>query len=229
MEQMKKFAFWIYPAVILSVLIFFGTRPAHAGRVRKMILTEERPGIVHLALGRTTAISFLSKPEKLVLGSPEKVHVDFLNRDITVSPLAKNPGNLLVYTKSARYVILFDLGSSSNYDDVVEIRPGGRPRFTIQLLDDTVREETLQITLIPSSKRSSTRQLNVPVLVTMSELRIGSTELYDALESINGLHCVGCSSRRSDNNLQLYCGKPIQEVQCSGAGYSKITLKRSSL
>ena len=99
-----------------------------AGQVRRLELTEDHPATVVLALGRSTAISFLSRPEKVVPGSPQAIQINFLGSDLTITPVSRKPGNLLVYTKSGRYVILFVIGTESHYDDVVKVGALSRAR-----------------------------------------------------------------------------------------------------
>ncbi len=123
--------------VLLQLAI--APRSAQAGQIRKLYLTEQKPGAITLAFGQSTVLSFFSKPERVVPGSPHKLQIDFLGRDITVTPLASSPGNLIVYTKSGRFVLLLKIGTASSYDDVVQIEPG-RPRMNarpLRLLKDT--------------------------------------------------------------------------------------------
>lgn len=125
-------------AIIVAGIFLLYNSFSSAGQIRRLELSEDHPGTVVLALGRTTAISFASRPEKVVPGSPQALQINFLGSDLTVTPVSRKPGNLLVYTKSGRYVILFRIGSDSDYDDVVKIGALGRGR-PVHLLTDSFR------------------------------------------------------------------------------------------
>ncbi len=134
---MKKFLHILYPVLIFSIIpILYFLKESHAGSIRKIEVSQVRSGVVRLAVGRTTVISFLSRPEKVVPGSPQALEVNFLGKDITVRPLSTRPGNLIVYTKSGRFVVLLQMGSDSNYDDVVEVVPV-MSKHGVNLLKDT--------------------------------------------------------------------------------------------
>ena len=139
---MKKILFLIYPVLIFLIAqILYFTKISHAGNIRKIEISQIKSGAVRLAIGRTTAISFLSRPEKVVPGSPQALEVNFLGKDIAIRPLSTRPGNLIVYTKSGRFVILLQMGNDSNYDDVVEVVSVMSKRG-INLLRDTYVKES---------------------------------------------------------------------------------------
>ena len=138
MKRLRQFLFYIYIAALISVTIFVFIRHVEAGTIRKLPVSSEKSGLVRLAFGRNTTISFLSRPEKVVPGSPQSVEVSFIGKDLNIRPLRAHPGNLTVYTKSERIILLLQLGSELNYDDVVEIVPVGAKRG-INLIRDTYR------------------------------------------------------------------------------------------
>lgn len=123
MKKFRESLYYLYLAamIVMSILLF--VKHVEAGSIRKIQVSKVKSGIVRLASGRNTTISFLSRPEKVVPGSPQSLEVNFIGKDLNIRPLGSRPGNLTVYTKSERIVLLLQMGNESNYDDVVEILP----------------------------------------------------------------------------------------------------------
>lgn len=139
MKNLKRFLFILYPALILSAMLILSvTKPSHAGVIRKIEVTPEKSGVARLALKRATILSFTSRPEKVVPGSPESLEINFLGKDLTIRPLSTRPGNLVVYTKSGRYVILLQMTGEQSYDDVVEVNSVSSKR-RVNLQHDTYK------------------------------------------------------------------------------------------
>ncbi len=178
-----------------------------------------------MALGRSTAISFTSRPEKVVPGSPQAIQINFLGTDLTVTPVTRNPGNLLVYTKSGRYVILFRIGNESNYDDVVRISAGERGR-PVRLLSDSFQtiglhiEEKPKIGSTPAGKNN-----DVTVLLASSGLDVMGPDLNDLFATSEPFRCKGCMVRMESDSVRLSCIKPITEIHCESSTVI-VTIKR---
>jgi hypothetical protein len=137
-NKIKQFLFFLYLAALVLLGAFVLKHSVEAGLIRKMQVSPNKSGIVKLSLGRQTVISFLSRPEKVVPGSPSALEVNFIGKDVLLRPLSAHPGNLIVYTKSERIVILLQVGTESNYDDAVEVLPG-RSTTKINLMKDTYK------------------------------------------------------------------------------------------
>ncbi|MCM0606265.1 MAG: hypothetical protein KA715_09255 [Xanthomonadaceae bacterium] len=141
MKDIKRFFFILYPSIILSLMLFVSvTEKSHAGVMRKVELSPGKSAIVRVALKRVTILPFLSRPEKVVPGSPESLEINFLGKDLSIRPLSHEPGNLIIYTKAGRYVVLLHMADKYNYDDVVEITSSHSKR-RINLLHDTYKNE----------------------------------------------------------------------------------------
>ncbi|MGK5083422.1 hypothetical protein WDW37_08945 [Bdellovibrionota bacterium FG-1] len=199
---------------------------SQAGQVRKIELTEDHPATVTLALGRSTAISFLSRPEKVVPGSPQAIQINFVGSDLTVTPVSRKPGNLLVYTKSARYVILFVIGGDSHYDDVVKVGTMGRGH-PLRLLTDSFRLVSFKV--VAKSQAGEPiggipRELTLRLMT--NEREISGPDL-DELWGLPGvmtgasktkLHCEGClvriNLRINQGGIRITCIKPIEKIHC---------------
>jgi hypothetical protein len=209
---MKLIMSRLYPVIIIGcVLAIVVAQRAHAGHIRQLELGPDRPGVVNLAFGRTTAISFSVRPEKVVPGSPQSIEVNFLGKDITIRPLTAKPGNLLVYTKSSRYVILLQLGSESQYDDVVKVA-SSFSNTPLRLLDDSFRIVNFSLTL--KSKTKEIKPTLVPVMLISSEKSIEGIELKNALEIYKPLACKSCVVRYDSGSSKIVCNTPIQEIHC---------------
>lgn len=230
MKTIKQMAYILYPFGVAIMLPLLLTNEAKAGRIRKMPISKDKPGVVILAFERTTALSFPVKPEKVVPGAPNKVQIEFLNKDVTVTPLARNPGNLHVYTKTDHYVILFQVGTEATYDDVVEISPSAtsitRP---LRLLDDSYKVVNFKIEFIPKQKGVQGTSSEVPASIFANERRIESVDLYETLKPYGPLRCNGCVSSASKENARLTCVNPIQTITCkSAAGLVRIERMKGS-
>ena len=127
MKNWKDYLYFFYitAMIVMSIILLFNhvNTDADAGIIRKILVSPDKPGIVRLALKRNTTISFLSRPEKVVPGAPQATEINFIGKDLNIRPLQGNLGNLTVYTKSERLVLLLQMGNESNYDDVVTIIP----------------------------------------------------------------------------------------------------------
>lgn len=212
----------IYFLVVLGVLAVCGLKSARAGHVRQLEITPDVPGVVHLAFGRTTAISFSVRPEKVVPGSPQAIEVNFLGKDITVRPLSSKAGNLLVYTKTSRFVLLFQVGGESQYDDVVKVAPAFSKR-PLKLLQDAFRIVTLRIA--PEKKDSEAKPIEVPAMFRSDDKEVHGSELKDALQPYLHLVCRGCVIRRDQDELRLTCSAAIETLHCTSAGL-KLLIQR---
>lgn len=200
---------------------------AEAGQVRKLELSEDRPATVVLARGRTTAISFLSRPEKVVPGAPHAVQINFLGSDLTVTPVGSSPGNLLVYTRSGRYVILFRIGGDSLYDDVVKVSVGssGKP---IRLRTDAYSVVTYSASAqayVEGRILGSNRE--IAVRESDAGREIAGPELEDLLIGGGPFRCKGCIVQTRMGGLRVSCARAIQEVRCTSKK-GRLTLRRES-
>ncbi len=188
-----------------------------AGTIRRAELSPDRPLVVRLAMGRSTAISFAVRPEKVVPGSPQALEINFLGRDLTLRPLGSRPGNLIVYTKSTRYVILLQVVSEVAYDDAVVVNAVASTARPVRLeLDTFVMEE---ITLRDK--------------VTKAEIVLDALVRHDGrvIESSSfpeGLRCTGCILRRDRGNAQLMCGRTVRNIECRVDGRA-MTMNRTAL
>lgn len=109
--------------VLVSIVIGFCLyRSAHAKEVRTLRLNQQTIGQIKVTPGKTTILSFPSKPSKVVLGGQGMFAVEYIENDIAIAALRGNAhSNIFVYLDGRRFA--FDLSTApSNGDEVVFIR-----------------------------------------------------------------------------------------------------------
>jgi hypothetical protein len=214
----------VYPLIVYGILCLLVTAKVHAGVIRKVEVTADKPTVVHVCRGRSTAIQFWTKPEKLVLGSPGKVQVEFLGKDVTVSPLASDPGNLLVYSRGSRFVILFKNASESAYDDVVELSPG-KAKYVRPV---RLERDSYQTVILELRNHESGDSFEIAALLKNEGKEV---EINDGLEWIGRrkLSCAGCVVRGMTPKTQsatILCANPIAALTCKLSDGNSFTLSR---
>ena len=224
MSTLKRVAFTLYPIGILILLPFLISKDAHAGRIRKVELTETRPVVVWVYPGLPTNISFPTqvRPEKAMPGPQGMFQVDFLENNLIVTPVARGSGSLLVYTKTAKYVILLKPGNENSYDDMVDLIlgvPSGRAFSArpLRLMSDSYQPLEVEI----STKKYKQTFI---ALVSSNHLELKGTELEEHLVKHKKIHCARCVILRSPE-FKISCTKPIQELKCTSDGNKAFTLR----
>lgn len=211
----------LYPVAIFLVLLYCLTSPSQGGAIRKAEATQDHPTIVRLAKGRRTAIHFWEKPEKVIAGSPGKVQIDFLGNDVTISPLANDPGNLLVYARGTRFVILFQMTSEAAYDDVVQLVPGRSKEIRAIRLD----QDTYHLATFKLVRQQSGTKTEAQIQVLLKDAgKVAVIEDLGDLSNVRGIKCGRCVYSREDTTL--VCSTPIEKVECHGSGSFKLSLVR---
>ena len=216
--KLKDVAYIFYPIFIVLALIFLlllacpEEKSLMAGTIRRATITMDKPLVVRLAQGRTTAISFAVRPEKVVPGNPQALEINFLAHDLALRPLGPNPGNLIVYTKSSRYVILLTLGSESSYDDIVNVQSGFSGNRVVRLAEDSILIQQFKL------KRGS-KELSINAEVKES----GKSGTFQDLP----LHvkCDGCILRDQLDYTDFSCRMPVVKLNCH-SGLERMTLTR---
>jgi hypothetical protein len=209
----------LYPFAIFFVLLYYLTSTSQAGNIRRAEATEDKPTVVRLAKGRRTAIHFWEKPERVIPGSPGKVQIDFLGNDVTVSPLASDPGNLLVYARGVRFVVLFQMVGGNGYDDVVELIPGKSKMLrAIHLDEDTYHLGQFKVVSELFGKKTET----AAQAILKNGGKIALFDDLDGFEKIKSIKCGHCVFSRIDRTF--VCQTPIEKIECHGTGGFKLTI-----
>ncbi len=95
---------------------------ARAGEARTLRLDDKKIGKVFVSFGKSTVLSFPSKPSKVVLGNHGSFTIEYIENDLAIAALHPSAqSNLFVYLEGRRYAL--DLVSrSQNPDEIVLIR-----------------------------------------------------------------------------------------------------------
>jgi hypothetical protein len=213
-------------ATLLSVL-FLTTTASHAA-MRRVTVSPDRPAEVRLAYGKTTVLSFSQRPENVVPGAPSQVHIEFLRNDLNVSALGPSPGNLIVYTKTARLVFHLRVSRDVNYDDVVNVTEAGSVR-TLRLDRDSYRVEELKLEFHPKAGVDADAfSKTIAVSISGSGKEAESEDLFDVVAEPAKLRCEGCRTLipRGSLAIRLQCARAITELHCR-VPRGNVTLKRS--
>lgn len=111
---------WLF--ILLVIVVAAWVKIAAASEARLLRLDDKKIGRVFVSFGKSTVLSFPSKPSKVILGNKGAFSLEYIDADLAVASLHPNAvSNLFVYVQGRRFAI--DLVSSSkNPDEVVIIR-----------------------------------------------------------------------------------------------------------
>jgi hypothetical protein len=222
-DFVRSFLPQTYPILVFLLLMYFMTTPTRAGMIRTASVSPDHPCVIHVARGRRTAIQFWTKPDKVVPGAPGKLQIDFLGNDIAVSPVATDPGNLLVYTRNSRFVLIFQSTSEAGYDDVVRLVPEsprlGRP---IRLNEDTYVAEAFRVSL---SKPGKIQEWLATGLMMENGRRVVFDDLPPTIASMKHVQCESCVLLRKGDQTAFYCTSAPKQIKCHAAGGALLVLQ----
>jgi hypothetical protein len=202
----KKIAYRLYPllvGILLPLILFLTIYKVQAGTIRKIELSQDKSATVRLAPGRTTAVSFAIKPEKVVPGNPQSLEINFLGRDLTLRPIGPHPGNLIIYTKSGRYVILLHLVSQNEYDDVVTVNTSSPYKRPIRLLEDSFSIQNFKAIFVGEKREH----------LFSASVKHGG-HILETQELPAKLRCRGCIVRKKEDVVAISCATEVRELDC---------------
>jgi hypothetical protein len=107
--------------VFFMILMFF-FRHVYASEVRTVRLTQTMVARIQVTPGKSTVLSFPSKPTKVILGNQGVFAIEYVENDLAVAALAAHSrSNLFVYLEGRRFA--FDLVAvPSGGDAIVLVR-----------------------------------------------------------------------------------------------------------
>ena len=118
-----------FTAMILLSILFalFCFHQAHAKDVRTLRLDQTTVARIFISPGRSTILSFPSKPAKVILGNQGVFAVEYVENDLAIAALSgRSHSDLFVYLQGRRFAF-----------DLVVIPAGGD---TIVLIRDAVED-----------------------------------------------------------------------------------------
>ena len=139
--------------VVLSVLFaLFCFRHVHAAGVRTVRLDQTSVAHIYISPGRSTILSFPSKPAKVILGNQGVFAVEYVENDLAIAALSgRSHSDLFVYLEGRRFA--FDLTAIPNGGD------------TIVLVRDAIENSKTD------PKNDTTRKYTKPPLVKKKEIQ----------------------------------------------------------
>ena len=119
-----------------AAIVFFALLCVSVGSskdARTVRLNEKTVGKITVTPGRTTILSFPSKPTKVILGNQGNFAIEYVENDIAIAALtASAKSNLFIYVDNRRYA--FDLISSpSGGDEIVIVRDSLEGQVKVKL------------------------------------------------------------------------------------------------
>jgi hypothetical protein len=116
------FDFVILVALTIFLFILLHFKNVEAKDARTLHLGSDKVASIRVTPGRSTVLSFPSRPVKVILGSQGAFAVEYVESDIAIAALsARSHSNMFVYLDGRRFA--FDLAAvSSGGDELVFVR-----------------------------------------------------------------------------------------------------------
>ncbi len=133
---------------IVIAIVFL--QHVHAGEVRTVRLNQTTVARIHVSPGRSTVLSFPTKPAKVILGNQGVFAIEYVENDLAIAALSqKSHSDLFVYLDGRRFA--FDLSAvPSGADTIVLVRDA-----------DESQEESTQHRISFTKKKGTARNRNV--------------------------------------------------------------------
>ena len=120
--------------LIIAALLFNSV--SFSSQARNVFLSDKKTEPVLIGVGRSSILSFPSKPTKVILGSQGQFAVEYVENDLAIAAL--KPGahsNLFVYLEGRRFG--FDLRTTSGVgDEIVLIRDSDDRKVKVKIKND---------------------------------------------------------------------------------------------
>lgn len=106
---------------------------AAASKARTLYLTDKKMEPILVGIGKSTILSFPSRPTKVILGSKGLFAIEYVENDIALAPLtAPAHSNLFVYLEGRRFG--FDLRTTGEGgDEIVLIRDAEERKIKVKI------------------------------------------------------------------------------------------------
>lgn len=118
-----------FAMIVFGILItLFCIEHVHAGQVRTVRLNQTTVARIHVSPGRSTVLSFPTKPAKVILGNQGVFAIEYVENDLAIAALSSNSrSDLFVYLDGRRFA--FDLDTvAKNPDTIVLVRDAPEAR-----------------------------------------------------------------------------------------------------
>jgi hypothetical protein len=112
--------FWLFILTVATIITW--AKIVNGAESRILRLDDKKIGKIFVSYGKSTILSFPSKPSKVILGNKGAFSLEYIDSDLAVAALHPTMiSNLFVYVQGRRFA--FDLISrNQNPDEVVIVR-----------------------------------------------------------------------------------------------------------
>jgi hypothetical protein len=117
---------------ILLILVGLSVT-SFAKEARTLKLTEKQVAKIAITPGRTTVLSFPSRPTKVILGNRGVFAVEYVENDLAIAALTAGAhSNLFVYLEGRRFA--FSLSTNAGIgDEIILVRDASETKMEVKL------------------------------------------------------------------------------------------------
>jgi hypothetical protein len=115
------------------LILVFVCCPVFAKEARTLKLNEKQVAKIAVAPGRTTVLSFPSRPTKVILGNRGMFAVEYVENDLAIAALSSSAhSNLFVYLEGRRFA--FSLSTNGGMaDEIILVRDSLETKMEVKL------------------------------------------------------------------------------------------------
>lgn len=107
-----------------------------ASQARTVYLSDKKTETINVGVGRSSILSFPSRPTKVILGNQGMFGIEYVENDIAIAALkAPAQSNLFVYLEGRRFG--FDLRTVGDKgDEIVLVRDSDERKIKVKIKND---------------------------------------------------------------------------------------------
>ena len=110
------------------------TALCHAKDARTVRMTDKKMEPVFVPVGKTTILSFTTRPTKVILGNQGLFGIEYVEQDLAVSPLKVGAhSNLFVYLEGRRFGFDLRTASSDGGDEIILVRDAEERKLKVKV------------------------------------------------------------------------------------------------
>ncbi len=121
----------------LLVTVILSLSPiAYGKNARTLFLSDDKMQLISITPGRSTVLSFPSKPTKVIVGNQGLFAVEYVESDLAISALKSGVrSNLFVYLEGRRFA--FDLKTvPDGGDEIVLVRDSREQKVKVKIKNE---------------------------------------------------------------------------------------------
>lgn len=118
--------------LILSALLC--STLCNAKEARTIRMNDKKMEPIYVPIGKTTIMSFPTKPTKVILGNQGLFGIEYVEQDLAVSPLKSGAhSNLFVYLEGRRFGFDLRTATSDGGDEIILVRDAEEKRLKVKV------------------------------------------------------------------------------------------------